>query len=113
MPSARRERRYHPGTPIILRRQTGESSAPLLDNENDEDEDDSADEQPEEAVKPTMKFFDNVTKWDRTKVYRYSILLALSLRYSLFVGLIYSYDARLTRYAVVEMAGASHTRANA
>ena len=57
-----------------------ESSAPLLAEDEDSDiavREETPDE--EERGKAKMKFFDNLRGWDRPKIYRYLILLALSL----------------------------------
>lgn len=60
-----------------------ESSVPLLPTSpGDLADQEEAIEEEEELSAPNqtkMGFFDNITKWDRTKRYRYLILLALSL----------------------------------
>lgn len=53
-----------------------DTSAPLLSDPADGGSEVIEDD---EGKAPKMGFFDNITKWDRTKRYRYFVLLALSL----------------------------------
>ena len=60
-----------------------DTTIPLLPTSSDavsqRDADVSGDESRPRSEKAKMRFFDNLTKWDRSKVYRYGILLVLSL----------------------------------
>ena len=65
-----------------------ETSLPLLNSPTEErdrrlgrreSDSNSEEEYRPVVVKPEMKWYDNLRGWDRPKVYRYVILLALSL----------------------------------
>ena len=75
-----------PRPPSFFRRQktaelfSEDTSAPLLSGATDGGSEVIEDDEYRPPGKSRkMGFFDNITKWDRTKRYRYFVLLALSL----------------------------------